>query len=146
MVYLQSVSEVQRSIYQTTVATAMDEVSHNRVINQHPPPISDNERQLPSVNWTTLAQLRSGWSKYSASIIPRKLDRCPSRNQTPHDSVHLLCCLRKFNNHSAYRFVAEPDTRSGLIRATDHVTTSTNILNSQLIIPSLIHNISTRIT
>ena len=39
----------------------MYELSHNRVLNQHPPPISDSERQLPRATRTILAQMRSDW-------------------------------------------------------------------------------------
>ena len=71
IVDLQSVREVQHSLHQTTGTTAMDELSHNRVINQHPPAISDNERQLPRVTRIILAQLRSGWSNNQNSFRER---------------------------------------------------------------------------
>ena len=62
IVNLQSVREAQRSLHQTTVTIAMDVVKRNRVINRHPSPIAENERQLPRVTRTILAQLRSGWA------------------------------------------------------------------------------------
>ena len=60
IVDLQSVREAQRSLHQTTVSTTTDELSHNRVINRHPPPIAENERQLSRTTRTILVQLRSG--------------------------------------------------------------------------------------
>lgn len=60
IVDLQSVSEAQRCLHQSTMTTAMDELIHRSVLNQHPPPISDNKRQLPRITGTILAQLRSG--------------------------------------------------------------------------------------
>ena len=79
--------------------TARNQLSHNRVINRHPPPVSDTERRLPRVTRTILAQLRSGWSNtlnsYRARIIPGTSDSCPSCNQAPHDTVHIFNCPAK---------------------------------------------------
>ena len=91
MVDLRSVRAPQNYLCQTTVMTARDEHSHNRVINWHPPPISDSERRLPRLTRTILAQLSSGWSNildsYRAKIIPGTSSRWPSCNQAPHDTV-----------------------------------------------------------
>ena len=99
LVDIQLVREAQLSLHQTTVTTAMDELSHNRVINRHPSPITENESQLPRITRTILAQLRLGWANilYSrrVKIIPGNLDCCPFCNQTPHDTVHLFGCIAK---------------------------------------------------
>ena len=94
-----SVREAQNTLHNAIVATARDELSHNKVINRHPPPTADSERQLPRVTRTILAQLRSGWSNflnsYRARIIPGTQDSCPSCNQTPHDTLHIFSCPAK---------------------------------------------------
>ena len=43
------VSEIQHSAHQTTVTTAMDELSHNWFSNQHPLPILDNGTEVAVV-------------------------------------------------------------------------------------------------
>ena len=79
--------------------TARNQVSHNRVINRHPPLVSDTERRLPRFTRTILAQLRSGWSNtlniYRTKIIPGTSDNCPSCNQPPYDTVHIFNCPAK---------------------------------------------------
>ena len=65
----------------------MNELSHNRIINRHPPPITKNERQLPRATRTILALLRSIWA--------HMLNSCPSCNQAAHDSMHLISCPAK---------------------------------------------------
>ena len=99
IVDLPSVRGAQRSLHQTTVTTTIAELSHNRVIKRHPLSIAENERQLPRVNRTIQAQLRSGWANilnsYRARGIPRTLACYPSCNQASHDTVHLFSCAAK---------------------------------------------------
>ena len=57
-----SVREAQNSLHQATVMTARNQLKHNRVINWHPPRISDTESRLPRVIKIILTQPRSGWS------------------------------------------------------------------------------------
>ena len=95
IVDLQSVRKAQRYLHQTTVTTTMDEFSHYRVINWNPPPIAENERQLPKVTRTILAQLSSGWAnilnRYRTRITPRTL----RSHAIKHYMTHLFSCPSK---------------------------------------------------
>ena len=80
IVDLQSVRKTQRSLNHTAVM-AMDELCHIKVINRHPLPISDTERQLPRVNRTI---------QQNSYRDPGTLIYDP-----PHNTVHLFSCPSK---------------------------------------------------
>ena len=71
----------------------------NKVLNQRPPQINSAERNLPRHARSTLAQLRSGYSKslnsYLSRINPRIPNRCPHCKRSPHDTRHLFNCTSK---------------------------------------------------
>ena len=68
----------------------------NRVLQEPPPPVSEDERALPRPFRTTLAQLRSGFCpalKTYLERVGRSPDGlCPSCRGAPHTTAHLFSC------------------------------------------------------
>ena len=58
--------------------------------------VDSSEKQLPRTARSTLAQLRSGYSKflgsYKSRVDPTASDQCPDCEGTPHDVHHLFRC------------------------------------------------------
>ena len=147
MVDLRSVREAQDSLHQTTVTTAKNQLSHNRVINRHPPPVSDTERRLPRVTRTNLAQLRSGWSNtlnsYRARIIPGTSDSCPSCNKAPHDTVNIFNCPAKPTALQPIDLWLNPIITAGFLGLPTTCHHTTYIHNFNELYSPLLHSIYT---
>ena len=69
------------------------------LLGGYPPPVSEEEKDLPRSTRCKLAQLRAGYSSilnnYLAKIDPGVQDTCPKCAGTPHDVKHLFNCPRK---------------------------------------------------
>ncbi|KAI5732608.1 hypothetical protein M8J76_002264 [Diaphorina citri] len=80
----------------STPYKAVENFTPNRVLNQQPPEVSNEELRLPRKTRSTLAQLRSGWSKilnaYLHRINNEVENKCPDCQQSPHDVHHLFTC------------------------------------------------------
>ena len=91
-----SVTNAQKELHQMAVTEAINGYICNKVLNEHPPAISDSETLLPRQTRSLLAQLRAGWCSflncYRERIVPGTLNRCPDCLQSPHDTVHLFNC------------------------------------------------------
>ncbi|KAI5747005.1 uncharacterized protein LOC108253371 [Diaphorina citri] len=85
-----------RTIHLNAIDKAVENFTPNRVLNQQPPEVSNEELRLPRKTRSTLAQLRSGWSKilnaYLHSINNEVENKCPDCQQSPHDVHHLFTC------------------------------------------------------
>lgn len=92
----QTCKTAQKQIHTTTVSDAIQNLAANKVLNSTPPQVSSDERKLPRQTRTTLAQLRSGYSRFLNSYMnrldPTIIDACPRCNDTPHDARHLFEC------------------------------------------------------
>ena len=71
----------------------------NKLLNDIPPPIADEERNLARETRTKLAQLRAGYSRmlnsYQNRLDPNVKDECPDCRESPHDTLHLFNCKKK---------------------------------------------------
>ncbi|XP_054727439.1 uncharacterized protein LOC129237065 [Anastrepha obliqua] len=94
-VYRQTIND----IHQETLTIFLSSRPPNAVIGVQPPPIADEELQLPRESRVILAQLRSGYcsrlNSYLSRIDPDILNICPACEGTPHDTNHLFTCPNK---------------------------------------------------
>ena len=85
--------DILQALYTSFVNTAMENMKDNRVLNNRPPPINDEETLSPR-QWTTRSQLRSGHCKLMNSCIKRleqsDSSRCPDCGMDPQDVPHLF--------------------------------------------------------
>ncbi|KAI5716048.1 hypothetical protein M8J77_026544 [Diaphorina citri] len=81
------------------VENTLNSYQPNKVLQTKPPDISPDEKKLPRVTRTTLAQLRSGYSRILNSYMNRLdsniEDRCPQCRGSPHNTLHLFNCPSK---------------------------------------------------
>ena len=70
----------------------------NKLLNDIPPPIADEERNLALETRTKLAKLRAGYSRmlnsYQNRLDPNVKDECPDCKESPHDTLHLFNCKK----------------------------------------------------
>ena len=80
-----------QALHTSFVNTAIDNMTDNRVLNYHPPPISDEEIYLTRRQRTTLSQLRSGHCKLLNSY-KKETDSSsyPDCGMDPQDVPHLF--------------------------------------------------------
>ena len=87
-----------KDIHTQAVQQTIENFKPNKVLQKQPPPISENELQLPRKIRTTLAQLRSGYCKLLNNYLNRLDseidDVCPKCNEHPHDTMHLFKCTQ----------------------------------------------------
>uniref|UniRef100_A0A8D8T1X5 Reverse transcriptase n=2 Tax=Cacopsylla melanoneura TaxID=428564 RepID=A0A8D8T1X5_9HEMI len=85
-----------KAIHSRTVEDTMQRYQVNRVLQTAPPPIAPEEAELPRRARSSLAQLRSGWSKllnhYMNRLDTSIADECPLCRGSPHDTAHLFNC------------------------------------------------------
>lgn len=85
-------------LHTSIVSGAIRNLEVNRVLRTRPPKINPEEKSLPRVTRSALAQLRSGWcnrlNSYKARIDPTEPDICPDCGNSPHDVKHLFNCPR----------------------------------------------------
>ncbi|XP_054088079.1 uncharacterized protein LOC128922244 [Zeugodacus cucurbitae] len=84
------------AIHSGAINTFIDSLPVNGVLKTKPPPIADEELELPRETRVTLAQLRSGYcsrlNSYLSRLNPDIQNTCPACNESPHDSNHLFVC------------------------------------------------------
>jgi hypothetical protein len=87
---------VKNKLHTQGVKEAIEALQPNKVLQTKPPNINENEKSLPRRVRSTLAQLRSGYSKYLNSYLsridPQIHDICPKCKLGPHDTNHLFNC------------------------------------------------------
>ena len=85
-----------KKIHTNSVSSTLKQMK-NKILKTRPPEINDSEKTLPRSTRTTLAQLRSGYSKYlnsyNSRIDPNIEDKCP-QCQASHTTEHLFKCPR----------------------------------------------------
>lgn len=88
-----------KEIHRNTVTNTIANYRENLVLGGYPPPVANEEKQLPRSTRTTLAQLRSGWchhlNHYMTRLDPQVVDACPSCGGQPHDTNNLFSCPAK---------------------------------------------------
>ena len=86
------------------VNTAIDNMKDNRVLNNRPPPINDEETLLSRRQRTTLSQLRSGHCKllnsYKKRLKQSDSSSCPDCGMDLQDIPHLFDCTAHPNDLS----------------------------------------------
>ena len=90
-------AEVARTILHTEyVDYTIRARPHNRVLNQQPPDINEEEITLPRPYRTKLSQLRSGHcsslNQYRHRVGISDTDSCPSCLHPIHDTQHIFSC------------------------------------------------------
>ena len=85
-----------KRLHTKAVKSCINKYENNRVLKTRPPEISKNEMKLHRRIRTSLAQLRSGFSRkvndYMSRLYPDISNNCPTCNATPHDVNHLFNC------------------------------------------------------
>ena len=91
-----SYKSIIKTLHTKEVINVIINYRDNIVLESQPPLIDESEKILTRRTRTTLAQLRSGWSKtltnYMSRINPEVANICPTCNSTPHDVRHLFSC------------------------------------------------------
>ena len=92
--------------------TAIDNMKDNRVLNNRPPPINDEEPFLSRRQRTPLSQLRSGHCKlmysYKKRLKQSDSSSCPDCGIDPQDVHHLLDCTAHPNDLSPVNLWDKP--------------------------------------
>ena len=85
-----------KSLHTSAVSSYISSRAPNRVLAAPDPAVSEEERKLPRVYRTTLAQLRSGFSpalnSYPERVGRSPDDLCPLFRASPHTTTHLFSC------------------------------------------------------
>lgn len=88
--------DVIKSLHTTAVASTLSTYQVNRVLQDTPPDINPEEKQLPRGARSELARLRSGFSRNLNSYLHRLdesvPDTCPDCNIHQHTTNHLFNC------------------------------------------------------
>lgn len=91
-----------KRLHTKVVKTCISKYSNNRVLGTRPPEVHKSELNLKRKARTSLAQLRSGFSRKLNSYLYRiqesAYDHCPNCNISPHDVTHLFNCPAKPTN------------------------------------------------
>ncbi len=91
-----------KRLHTKVVKTCISKYSNNRVLGTRPPEVHKSELNLKRKARTSLAQLRSGFSRKLNSYLYRiqesAHDHCPNCNISPHDVTHLFNCPAKPTN------------------------------------------------
>ena len=101
------------------INTAIDNMKDNRVLNNRPPSINDEETLLSKRQRTTLSQLRSGHCKllnsYKKRLKQSDSSSCPDCGMDPQDVSHLFDCMAHPNDLSTCKLMGQAhrdDTRT----------------------------------
>ena len=93
-----------QALHTSFVNTAVENMKDNRVLNNQPPPIKDEETHLSRRQRTTLSQLRSGHCKrlnsYKKRLKQSDSSSCPDCGMDPQDVPHLFDCTSHTNDLS----------------------------------------------
>ena len=93
-----------QALHTSFVNTAIDNMKDNRVLNNRPPPINDEETLLSRRQRTTLPQFRSGHCKrlnsYKKRMKQSDSSSCPDCGMDPQDVPHLFDCTAHPNDLS----------------------------------------------
>ena len=96
--------DTRQALHTSFINTVIDNMKHNRVLNNRPPPINDEETLLSRRQGTTLLQLRSGHCKllksYKKRLNQSDSSSCPDCGMDPHDVSHLFDCTAHPNDLS----------------------------------------------
>ena len=91
-----------KTIHTNEVRDALQTYEYPAVLGHNPPKIAKEETELPRTTRRTLAQLRSGYSKFLNSymnrIDPTVSELCPDCQQTSHTTIHLFDCIANPTN------------------------------------------------
>ena len=91
-----SYKKVLKSLHTEAVSATLQAYQPNRVLATQPPEINPEEMKLSRKERTSLARLRSGFSRslmsYMSRIDPEVLDKCPLCDIFPHNTPHLFNC------------------------------------------------------
>ena len=106
-------------LHTSFVNTTIDNIKYNRVLNNRPPPINDEETLLSRRQRTTLSQLRSGHCKllnsYKKRLKQSDSSSCPDCGMDPQDVPHLFDCTAHPNDLSPVNLWDRPiETRREL--------------------------------
>ena len=101
-----------QALHISFVNTAIGNMKDNRVLNNRPPSINDEETLLPRRQRTTLSQLRSGYCKLLNSYKKRLKQSdslsCPDCGMDPQDVPHLFDCMAHPNDLSPVNLWDKP--------------------------------------
>ena len=90
------IKDALNSLHTDAVSEAIANFKPNLVLDGRPPPIHASENTLTRPERTTLAQLRSGYSKYLNTYLARVNGdvpmNCPLCDTAPHTTKHLFDC------------------------------------------------------
>ena len=96
--------ETPEALHTSFVNTVIDNMKDNRVLNNQPPPINDEETLLSRRQRETLSQLRSGHCKllnsYKKRLKQTDSSSCPDCRIDPQDVFHLFDCTAHPNDLS----------------------------------------------
>ena len=85
-----------QALHTSVVNTTIDNIKDNRVLNNRPPSINDEETLLSRRQRTTLSQLHSGHCKllnsYKNRLKQSDSSSCPDCGMDPQDVPHLFDC------------------------------------------------------
>ena len=93
-----------QALHTSFVNTAIGNMKDNRVLNNRPPSINDEETLLSRRQRTTLSQLRSGHCKllnsYKKRLKQSDSSSCSDCGMDPQDVPHLFDCMAHPNDLS----------------------------------------------
>ena len=105
-------SPTLQALHNSFVNTAIDNMKDNRVLNNRPPPIKDEETILSRQQRATLSQLRSGYCKrlnsYKKRLRQNHSTSCQDSGMDPQDVPHLFDCTAHPNELSAVNLWHKP--------------------------------------
>ena len=107
------------TLHTSFVNTAIDNMKDNRVLNNRPQPINDEETLLSRRQRTTLSELRSEHCKllnsYKKRLKQSDSSSCPDCGMDPQDVPHLFDCTAHHNDLSPVNLWDKPvETIRGL--------------------------------
>ena len=108
-----------QALHTSFVNTAIDNMMDNRVLNNRPPPINDEETHLLRREQATLSQLRSGHcellNSYKKRLKQTDSSSCPDCGMYPQDVPHLFnCTLTPMIFHLFIGHASQDDTGTEL--------------------------------
>ena len=91
-----TLKKAMKDIHTRSVRSTLQSYPNNKVLNDIPPDIAVQEKDLPRKTRCELSRLRSGYSRnlnsYLSRINPEVQDVCPRCGVSPHNTNHLFNC------------------------------------------------------